>query len=191
MAEDLYAVLGIERTATQAEIRAAYRRLAQSRHPDHPSGSDAAMVSLNLAYHVLGDPERRRHYDASLTPRVWADEDLDAHADDWRQMFEEERNLWEKLLATHPDPSVEAALAQTKQSQLELENAIRARFSIGPPLSPEAFESARAAEQANTPRPPSGCLAVLVVCLWTLRLTGPCRRPCAARTPRRGQHWWS
>jgi curved DNA-binding protein CbpA len=160
--EDLYAVLGIERTASQAEVRAAYRRLAQARHPDRPSGSDAAMVALNLAYRVLGDPERRRRYDASLEPRVWADEDLDTHADDWRQMFEEERNLWETLLVTHPDESVEAALEQTKASQLELENAIRARFAQGPPLTPEAFESHRAAEQAHTPRPPSGCLTVLL-----------------------------
>ena len=162
MAEDLYAVLGVDSTASQAEIRAAYRRLARARHPDLSTGSDSAMVALNLAYRVLGDPERRRRYDASLAPRVWADEDLDTHADDWRQMFEEERNLWEHLLATHPDASVEAALAQTKRSQLELENAIRARFSLGPPLTPEAFESARAAEQANTPRPPSGCLAMLL-----------------------------
>jgi curved DNA-binding protein CbpA len=161
VAEDLYAVLGVEPTASQAEIRAAYRRLARARHPDLPSGSDSAMVALNLAYRVLGDPERRRRYDASRAPKIWADEDLDTHADDWRQMFEEERNLWEHLLATHPDASVEAALAQTKHSQLELENAIRARFSLGPPLSPEAFESQRRAEQATTPHPPSGCLALL------------------------------
>jgi curved DNA-binding protein CbpA len=166
VAEDLYAVLGVERTASQAEVRAAYRRLARARHPDRPSGSDAEMVALNLAYRVLGDPERRRRYDASLEARVWADEDLDTHADDWRQMFEEERNLWEHLLATHPDSSVEAALAQTKHSQLELENAIRARFSLGPPLTAEAFESQRAAEQANTPQPPGGCLAVLLTSLW-------------------------
>jgi curved DNA-binding protein CbpA len=161
VAEDLYAVLGVERTASQAEIRAAYRRLARAHHPDHPSGSDSAMVRLNLAYRILGDPERRERYDASQAPRDWADEDLDCHADDWRQMFEEERNLWETLLATHADPSVEAALTQTKRSQLDLENAIRARFALGPPLTPEAFESQRAAERANTPRPPSGCLTLL------------------------------
>jgi curved DNA-binding protein CbpA len=120
------------------------------------------MVALNLAYRVLGDPERRRRYDASLAPRVWAVEDLDTHADDWRQMFEEERNLWEQLLTAHPDASVEAALAQTKQSQLELENAIRARFSLGPPLSAEAFEWHRAAERATTHHPPSGCLTILL-----------------------------
>ena len=162
MAEDLYAVLGLERTATQAEIRAAYRRLAQARHPDRPAGSDAAMRALNLAYEVLGNPERRRRYDASVAPRIWTEEDPDEHADDLRQMFEEERNLWEKLLATHPQPSVEAALAQTKHAQLELENAIRARFFKLPPLSAESFEAQRAAEQANTPRPPSGCLTLLL-----------------------------
>jgi curved DNA-binding protein CbpA len=159
--DDLYAALGVERTASQAEIRAAYRRLAQTHHPDHPSGSDSAMMALNLAYRVLGDPERRRRYDASLAPRIWADEDLDTHADDLRQMFEEERNLWEQLLAVHPEASVEAALAQTRQAQLDLENAIRAHFNIGPPLSTEQFEVQRASELASTPRPPSGCLMLL------------------------------
>ena len=106
--------------------------------------------------------------DESTLRKIWADEDLDTHADDWRQMFEEERNLWEHLLATHPDASVEAALAQTRQSQLQLENAIRARFGLGPPLSAEAFESHRRAEQANTPQPPSGCLALLFN-LWPTR----------------------
>ena len=131
------------------------------------------MIALNLAYRVLGDPERRRRYDASLAPRAWAEEDLDTHADDWRQMFEEERNLWEQLLATHPDPSVEAALAEARQAQLELENAIRARFSIGPPLSAEAFEAQRAAELSNTPRPPSGCLTVL----FTMVFASPGTKP--------------
>jgi curved DNA-binding protein CbpA len=163
MPEELYALLGLESTASQAEIRAAYRRLAQAHHPDHPAGSEAEMRALNLAYEVLGDPERRRRYDASREPRIWTEDDLDEHADDWRQMFEEERNLWEKLLASHPDPSVEAALAQTRQAQVELENAIRNRFRLGPPLSPQAFESQRAAEQANTPRPPSGCLTLLLI----------------------------
>ena len=163
MSEDLYAVLGVSREASQAEIRAAYRRLAQTRHPDHPSGSDAAMVALNLAYSVLGDPERRRRYDAGLAPRVWTDEDLDTHADDWRQMFEEERNLWEKLLSAHPGAAIEAALAETKHAQVELENAIRARLHNLPPLSPDAFETQRAAELASTPRPPSGCLTLLLL----------------------------
>jgi curved DNA-binding protein CbpA len=199
VAEDLYAVLGIERTASQAEIRAAYRRLAQTRHPDRPSGSEAAMVALNLAYRVLGDPERRRRYDASLGPAsplpaaqgveqgdlghpaspLWTDEDLDAHADDLRQMFEEERNLWEQLLAVHPEGSVEAALAQTRHAQLELENAIRARFDLGPPLSAEQFEVQRAAELARTPSPPSGCLTLLL--LWVIAPTRLSHPACAWR----------
>ena len=78
-------------------------------------------------------------------------------------MFEEERNLWEKLLSAHPGAAIEAALAETKHAQVELENAIRARLHNLPPLSPDAFEAQRAAELAGTPRPPSGCLTLLLL----------------------------
>src|SRR5947209_18998688 len=91
--EDLYAVLGIPRDADQAEVRAAFRRLAWTHHPDHASGASAErMVEINLAYAVLGDAERRRRYDASLAlpqEQLWTDESLVEHADDWRQMLEE------------------------------------------------------------------------------------------------------
>jgi curved DNA-binding protein CbpA len=205
--EDLYAVLGVKRGADQAEIRAAYRRLAQAHHPDHAPGpgSQAEMVAINLAYAVLGDPERRRRYDASLKvpeePPLWA-EDLEQHVDDWRQMYEEERNLWETLLASYPesnpDPSpsrqsVEAALAQTRQSQLDLENAIRARLSHLPPLSAEAFEEQRASAKAHTPRPPGGCLTLLLAVLCATQVAPLTRRrrpACGGRTPTRGRGWW-
>jgi curved DNA-binding protein CbpA len=161
--DDLYAVLGISRDADQAAVRAAYRRLAQLHHPDRGADSAERMVAINLAYAVLSKPERRRRYDASLDvpqEHLWTDESLAEHADDWRQMFEEERNLWEQLLKTHPSASAEAALAQTRQAQLDLENALRARAGL-PPLSPSAFEEERALVQARTPRAPVGCLLVL------------------------------
>lgn len=163
--EDLYAVLGIPRDADQAEVRAAYRRLAWTHHPDHASGASAErMVEINLAYAVLGDAERRRRYDASLAlpqEQLWTDESLVEHADDWRQMLEEERNLWEQLLRTHPAPSAEAALAQTRHAQLDLENALRARDGL-PPLSQSAFEEERTLAQARVPRAPGGCLLLLL-----------------------------
>lgn len=63
---DLYAVLGLERDATDAEIRTAYRRLAKGNHPDRVGGEGhERMAAVNDAYAVLGDPERRRRYDES------------------------------------------------------------------------------------------------------------------------------
>ena len=67
MAEDLdyYALLEVSPDADEAAIRMAFRRLARRYHPDVAgTGSLAHMRHLNEAYRVLGDPERRRAYDA-------------------------------------------------------------------------------------------------------------------------------
>jgi hypothetical protein len=62
---DLYAVLGVNRTANSNEIKSAYRRLARKYHPDVNSEPSAAtrFAQINEAYHTLIDPERRRSYD--------------------------------------------------------------------------------------------------------------------------------
>lgn len=66
MAEDYYKALGVERSATAAEIKKAYRKLALKYHPDKNKG-DAKMEErfkkINEAYAVLGDPEKRKQYD--------------------------------------------------------------------------------------------------------------------------------
>jgi molecular chaperone DnaJ len=61
-----YKVLGVSREASQEEIRAAYRRLAKERHPDHPSGSADEFSLLQEAHAVLSDPNRRRTHDEAL-----------------------------------------------------------------------------------------------------------------------------
>jgi molecular chaperone DnaJ len=63
---DLYSILGVDRTASAREIRRAYRKLALEKHPDRNTdkvAAEAELKKLNAAYHVLGDPERRRTYD--------------------------------------------------------------------------------------------------------------------------------
>ena len=67
---DHYATLGLDRRCTAAQIRAAYRALARQHHPDVNGGSRAALArtqELNAAYEILGDPVRRREYDAELS----------------------------------------------------------------------------------------------------------------------------
>jgi molecular chaperone DnaJ len=59
---DHYAVLGISRQATAAEIKAAYRTLVKRHHPD-AGGDERRILALNAAWEVLGDDERRRGYD--------------------------------------------------------------------------------------------------------------------------------
>src|SRR2546427_11592741 len=62
---DYYVLLGVPRTATDEQIRSAYRKLARQYHPDVNSASNAAerFKAVTEAYEVLTDPQRRQRYD--------------------------------------------------------------------------------------------------------------------------------
>jgi molecular chaperone DnaJ len=63
---DLYEVLGVAKTASQDEIKKAYRKLARRYHPDKNHGDKEAeerFKEIQAAYDVLGDPEKRKEYD--------------------------------------------------------------------------------------------------------------------------------
>ncbi len=63
--QDYYRTLGVERGASDAEIKRAFRKLAQQWHPDVNSSEEAAerFKEVNEAYQVLSDPQRRQAYD--------------------------------------------------------------------------------------------------------------------------------
>ena len=64
--KDYYKVLGVERGASEADIKSAYRKLARKYHPDvNPNNkkAEAQFKDVNEAYQVLSDPEKRRKYD--------------------------------------------------------------------------------------------------------------------------------
>ena len=62
---DYYTVLGVERGASDADIKRAFRRLAQQWHPDvnQEPGAPERFKEINEAYQVLSDPQRRQAYD--------------------------------------------------------------------------------------------------------------------------------
>jgi len=66
MAKDYYKILGINKTATEDEIKKAYRKLAVKYHPDKNPGNKQAeekFKEINEANDVLSDPEKRKKYD--------------------------------------------------------------------------------------------------------------------------------
>jgi DnaJ-class molecular chaperone len=67
MNQDLYAILGVKRNATNDEIRRSYRTLAKDLHPDQNKGDTRAeekFKKVSAAFAVLGNPEKRKRYDA-------------------------------------------------------------------------------------------------------------------------------
>lgn len=66
MTDDPYKILGLSRTASDDEIRAAYRKLAKELHPDLNPGDTAAedkFKKVSGAFRILGDPEKRKRFD--------------------------------------------------------------------------------------------------------------------------------
>lgn len=63
MAKDYYQILGVNKGASQEEIKKAFRKLAHEHHPDKHGGSDAKFKEINEAYQVLGNADKRKQYD--------------------------------------------------------------------------------------------------------------------------------
>jgi hypothetical protein len=67
---DYYKILGVKRSASSADIKSAYRKLARIRHPDINRDSESAareFALLSKAYHTLSDPQERSYYDNQLS----------------------------------------------------------------------------------------------------------------------------
>jgi len=61
--QDYYALLGVERNASDAEIKKGFRKLAQQHHPDKSNGDEKKFKEACEAYEVLSDPAKRQQYD--------------------------------------------------------------------------------------------------------------------------------
>lgn len=68
---DYYSILGVAKTASQDEIKSAYRKLAKEHHPDMTGGDDTQFKKINEAYDTLKDPNKRQQYDNPQTSRQY------------------------------------------------------------------------------------------------------------------------
>lgn len=67
---DPYSILGVPRTASQEEIKRAYRKLAAQHHPDREGGDTAKFQEVQGAYAIIGDPQKRAEYDNPPAPQM-------------------------------------------------------------------------------------------------------------------------
>jgi molecular chaperone DnaJ len=63
MNKDYYKILGVDRNASEEEIKKAFRRLAHQYHPDKAHGDEAKFKEANEAYQVLSDKKKKEYYD--------------------------------------------------------------------------------------------------------------------------------
>ena len=87
----LYDIMALKNTASQDEIKKAYRKLALIKHPDKNPGDQAAAENfqkLQKAYQVLSDPKKRERYDQ------WGDDGTDTfNSKEWMNAYEYYREL--------------------------------------------------------------------------------------------------
>ncbi|MFA6095488.1 MAG: DnaJ domain-containing protein, partial [Candidatus Paceibacterota bacterium] len=63
MKKNYYEILGVSKTASQDEIKKAFRKLAHEHHPDKKTGNAEKFKEANEAYGVLSDEKKRQQYD--------------------------------------------------------------------------------------------------------------------------------
>jgi curved DNA-binding protein CbpA len=95
MVKKYYGILGVSETATQAEIKKAYRRLALKHHPDK-GGNEEKFKEIAEAYFTLSNPEKRSRYDKN--PEGYNSR-YDSYWEEWEEYYNQEKiRLHEELI---------------------------------------------------------------------------------------------
>ncbi len=92
--QDFYEVLGIERGASQAQIKAAFKRMAMKYHPDRNPGSKASeehFKIINEAYHTLTDSVKKMRYDSRF---LWVREEYNESY--WKEIRRKHYERWKQ-----------------------------------------------------------------------------------------------
>ena len=97
--QDFYEALGVSRTASQAQIKAAFKKMAMRYHPDRNPGNKQAEETfkfLNEAYHTLSDPIKRSRYDSRF--HIITEELNDAY---WQEIKRKRYQQWRQSRDAH------------------------------------------------------------------------------------------
>lgn len=115
-----YDVLGLQKNATQEEIKKAFRTLASIYHPDRYKGSDCAerMSEINVAYEILADEKKRKEYDT--TGKVGRASEMAAQAR--QQLYSLVAQIFEQTELVDIVPEIKKSVAKHK---LEMRDKIR------------------------------------------------------------------
>ena len=97
--QDFYEALGVSRTASQMQIKAAFKKMAMRYHPDRNPGNKQAEETfklLNEAYHTLSDPVKRSRYDSRF--HIITEELNEAY---WQEIKRKRYEQWKKSRDSH------------------------------------------------------------------------------------------
>lgn len=92
--QDFYEALGVSRTASQTQIKVAFKKMAMRYHPDRNPGNKQAEETfklLNEAYHTLSDPTKRSRYDSRF--HIITEEFNDAY---WQEIKQKRYQQWKR-----------------------------------------------------------------------------------------------
>lgn len=121
---DLYEVLGVDKTASQDEIKQGYRKKAKQCHPDTEGGDAEEFDKTNKAYMILVDPDTRKNYDETGTTEKPRDDTLE-------KVTEYMITVFEMVLSESEEPEykdlfaackklIKSDLVQDRQNRAEL-----------------------------------------------------------------------